>query len=64
MAKIVLIGCSKTKLSGTHPARELYTGGLFKKSLAKAVRLEKDSLPNGKRLQWLKNKLSSKKGAK
>jgi cytoplasmic iron level regulating protein YaaA (DUF328/UPF0246 family) len=142
MAKIVLIGCRKSKLSGTHPARELYTGDLFKKSLAyaetilkadkifvlsalhgliplerkiasydctlntmraaerrawadkvkkslaKAVSLEKDTivvlagkkyyeyldlpaprsqyplagLPNGKRLQWLKNKLLGKRG--
>lgn len=33
MAKIVLIACSKTKLSHEAKARDLYQGDLFKKSL-------------------------------
>ena len=45
MAKIALIGCSKRKRCGTHPARELYTGSLFKKSLAYAqTKLKADAV--------------------
>lgn len=33
---IALIGCSAKKLEGSHPARELYTSTLFRKSLAYA----------------------------
>ena len=33
---IVLIGCSKKKKDGQHPARELYSSPLFRKSLAYA----------------------------
>ena len=35
---IVLIGCSKSKLDQPAPARELYTGQLFKKAVAWAER--------------------------
>ena len=35
---IVLIGCSKSKLDRPAPARELYTGQLFKKAVAWAER--------------------------
>jgi hypothetical protein len=38
MAKIVLIGCSKTKSPKPAPARDFYQGDLFKKSLAWAER--------------------------
>ena len=34
----VLISCSKSKLNGRAPARELYTGTLFKKAVAWAAR--------------------------
>jgi len=35
---VALIGCSKTKTVGTRPARDLYTGQLFKAALAHAER--------------------------
>ena len=37
-ANIVLISCSKSKLNKRAPARELYTGTLFKKAVAWAER--------------------------
>lgn len=37
-SKIVLISCSKSKLDKRAPARELYTGTLFKKAVAWAER--------------------------
>lgn len=37
---VVLISCSKSKLTTSAPARELYTGQLFKKALAWAERNE------------------------
>jgi hypothetical protein len=41
MAKIVLIGCSAKKSKGPAPARDLYQGDLFKKSLAYANKILK-----------------------
>lgn len=34
--RVALIGCSASKLPGKHKARDLYTGDLFKKSVAYA----------------------------
>lgn len=36
--RVALIGCGKTKLDGSHPARALYTGPLFRAALAHAER--------------------------
>lgn len=36
--RVAVIGCGKTKLGGTHPARALYTGPLFRAALAHAER--------------------------
>src|SRR5207237_7414359 len=37
--RVVLIGCSKKKRAGRHPARALYQGALFKAALAHAQRI-------------------------
>ena len=37
--RVILIGCSKKKRAGRHPARALYQGALFKAELAHAQRL-------------------------
>lgn len=39
MKTIVLVGCGKTKLSHAAPAKDLYTGPLFKKARAYAERV-------------------------
>ncbi len=39
MSTVVLIGCGAQKLERRAPARELYTGALFRKSLAYAERV-------------------------
>jgi len=36
MITVALVGCGKSKRLGTHPARHLYTGPLFRASLAHA----------------------------
>lgn len=36
MTRVALVGCGRAKLEGTHPARELYTGPLFRAALAHA----------------------------
>ena len=38
VARVALVGCGKKKLDGKHPARDLYTGPLFKAALAHATR--------------------------
>lgn len=39
MITVALVGCGKSKRLGTHPARHLYTGPLFRASLAHAERI-------------------------
>ena len=41
---VCLVGCGKSKLSHAAPARDLYTGPLFRKSLAVA---EREAAPTG-----------------
>lgn len=36
--RVALVGCGKSKREGTHAARDLYTGPLFKAALAHATR--------------------------
>ena len=43
MAKVVLVACVATKLNKPAPAEELYVSDLFKKNLAYAKKLTKDS---------------------
>ena len=44
MPKIVLVSCSASKSPESSPARELYTGTLFKESLAYAEKLQPDAI--------------------
>lgn len=37
--RVGIVGCSRTKRQGTHPARELYTGALFRKALDLSLHL-------------------------
>jgi hypothetical protein len=39
IVRVVLVGCSKKKLDGSHAARDLYQGALFKAALAHAERV-------------------------
>ncbi len=39
VVRVVLVGCSKKKRAGRHPARALYQGALFKAELAHAQRI-------------------------
>ncbi len=44
MRTIVLVSCGKSKLSESAPAHQLYTGALFKKSLAYARHIKADEI--------------------